>query len=84
MKLKGRRQSKNVIDKRDERLSDKDWDKLEKEGFVNDPFRVPLRPSKKAARELEVIDFTGRTPTPTPKPTRIQVTPGKWKTVNSK
>lgn len=90
MKWKDQRRSKNVIDKTNETLSDKDWDELEKTGYFNSPEK-PVRPNSKiakaqkdfeVAKKLQKMDKEGTTPIPTPKPTRIQVTPGKWKTTS--
>lgn len=86
MKLKGRRQSTNVEDRRNEKTEIPDGAQLTDGSIYYNP-----KTSSAGTRDPKIIDVArelGRhnrektTPVPTPRPniSNIQVTPGKWKT----
>ena len=95
MKWKGRRESKNVVDQRDDdairtiiKNSTVEYDG----GASPTPKRKNVEFDPNDKEEMEVVKELGRhnkdktTPTPTPRPSqktsriqKIQVTPGEWK-----
>lgn len=84
MKWKGRRQSKNVEDKTDDPLPDiPDGTIMFGTGEIYHKEEDPYQKSDlKVAKELGRLNRENKNPIPTPNPkiTRTQVTPGKWVT----
>jgi len=93
MKWKGRRQSKNVIDKTEDippqipdgtRMVNGEIYRKPKDATIKVSPDIAFNPDDET--EMGVIRVLAKknanktTPIPTPRPTRIQVTPGKWKT----